>query len=79
MLPNDTADQWDCDGVNEMSVVDITIKGKKAPAPLHLDRNGFGYTPNRETIGSKDQQSAWADAVALKKASYVAALRFASS
>lgn len=51
-------DQWDCDGVNEMSVVGITIKGKKAPALLHLDRNGFGYTPNRETIGSKDQQSA---------------------
>ena len=42
-------DEWDFDGVNEMPLVDVTIKGKKMPALVHFDRNGFGYTLNRET------------------------------
>ena len=42
-------DEWDFDGVNEMPLVDVTIKGKKVPALVHFDRNGFGYTLNRET------------------------------
>ena len=40
-------DEWDFDGVNEMPLVDVTIKGKKVPALVHFDRNGFGYTLNR--------------------------------
>ena len=42
-------DQWDYDGVNEMILADIPVKGKQTPALVHFDRNGFGYTLNRET------------------------------
>ena len=42
-------DEWDFDGVNENLLVDIDWKGKKTPAVVHFDRNGFGYTLNRET------------------------------
>jgi lanthanide-dependent methanol dehydrogenase len=36
-------DEWDFDGVNEMPLVDVTIKGKKIPALVHFDRNGFAW------------------------------------
>jgi PQQ-dependent dehydrogenase (methanol/ethanol family) len=42
-------DEWDFDGVNEMLLVDVEHGGKKVPALAHFDRNGFGYTLNRET------------------------------
>jgi lanthanide-dependent methanol dehydrogenase len=42
-------DQWDFDGVNEVPLVDLRIDGKKVPALVHFDRNGFAYTLNRET------------------------------
>jgi alcohol dehydrogenase (cytochrome c) len=42
-------DQWDYDGVNEMILADIPVKGQPTPALVHFDRNGFGYTLNRET------------------------------
>ena len=44
-------DEWDYDGVNEMILADnLTVKGKKVgKALVHFDRNGFGYTLNRET------------------------------
>jgi lanthanide-dependent methanol dehydrogenase len=42
-------DQWDYDGVNEMILADIPVNGKPTKALVHLDRNGFGYTLNRET------------------------------
>jgi PQQ-dependent dehydrogenase (methanol/ethanol family) len=42
-------DEWDFDGINEMILADITIKGAKVPVVMHFDRNGFGYTLNRET------------------------------
>ncbi len=42
-------DEWDYDGVNEMILADITVKGKPVKALVHFDRNGFGYTLNRET------------------------------
>jgi glucose dehydrogenase len=42
-------DEWDFDGVNEMLLVDVDMKGKKVPVVVHFDRNGFGYTLNRET------------------------------
>ena len=41
-------DEWDYDGVNENILVDIDIKGKKTPALVHFDRNGFAYTLNRK-------------------------------
>jgi lanthanide-dependent methanol dehydrogenase len=42
-------DQWDYDGINEMILADIKVGGKTVPALVHFDRNGFGYTLNRET------------------------------
>jgi alcohol dehydrogenase (cytochrome c) len=41
-------DEWDYDGVNEMILADIPVKGKPTKALVHFDRNGFGYTLNRE-------------------------------
>jgi lanthanide-dependent methanol dehydrogenase len=42
-------DEWDYDGVNEVPLVELTVKGKKVPALVHFDRNGFAYTLNRDT------------------------------
>ncbi len=42
-------DEWDYDGINEMILADINVKGKPTKALVHFDRNGFGYTLNRET------------------------------
>lgn len=42
-------DEWDYDGVNEMQLVDMKVKGKDVKALVHFDRNGFAYTLNRET------------------------------
>ncbi len=42
-------DQWDYDGINEMILADIPVGGKETKALVHFDRNGIGYTLNRET------------------------------
>ena len=42
-------DEWDFDGVNEMILADLDIGGATVPALVHFDRNGLGYTLNRET------------------------------
>ena len=42
-------DEWDYDGVNEMILTDLEMDGETVPALVHFDRNGFGYTLNRET------------------------------
>ena len=42
-------DEWDYDGVNEMILADIPVKGQETKALVHFDRNGFAYTMNRET------------------------------
>ena len=42
-------DQWDYDGINEMILADIPVKGRQTKALVHFDRNGFAYTLNRET------------------------------
>ena len=42
-------DEWDFDGVNEMILADQTIGGTPRKLLVHFDRNGFGYTLNRET------------------------------
>ncbi|WP_253189888.1 MULTISPECIES: methanol/ethanol family PQQ-dependent dehydrogenase [Paraburkholderia] len=64
-------DEWDYDGVNEMILSDLNIDGKKVPSIVHFDRNGFGYTLNRETgqllVAQKyDPAVNWADRVDLK-------------
>jgi PQQ-dependent dehydrogenase (methanol/ethanol family) len=42
-------DEWDYDGVNEMILADIKVKGKPTKALVHFDRNGFAYTMDRVT------------------------------
>ncbi len=42
-------DEWDYDGINEMILADIPVKGVMTKALVHFDRNGFAYTLNRET------------------------------
>ena len=42
-------DEWDYDGVNEMILVDKEIDGQERKLLVHFDRNGFGYTLDRET------------------------------
>ncbi len=42
-------DQWDYDGVNEMVLADQDIGGKPRHLLVHFDRNGFGYTLDRDT------------------------------
>ncbi len=42
-------DEWDYDGVNEMILADIDVKGKKRKTLVHFDRNGFAYTMDRAT------------------------------
>jgi len=43
-------DEWDYDGINESILVDdAEIKGKKHNVLVHFDRNGFGYTIDRES------------------------------
>ena len=42
-------DEWDYDGVNEMILADIEVKGKNRKVLVHFDRNGFGYTLDRAT------------------------------
>src|SRR3954471_10473047 len=42
-------DEWDFDGINEMILADINVKGKPTKALVHFDRNGFGYTLDRMT------------------------------
>ncbi len=42
-------DEWDYDGINEMILADIPVKGEERKALVHFDRNGFGYTMDRVT------------------------------
>ena len=42
-------DEWDYDGVNEMILTDQDIDGTPRKLLTHFDRNGLGYTLDRET------------------------------
>ena len=64
-------DEWDFDGVNEMILADINVKGKPTKALVHFDRNGFGYTLDRVTgallVAEKyDPAVNWATGVDMK-------------
>ncbi len=64
-------DEWDYDGVNEMILVDMKVKGKNRKALVHFDRNGFGYTMDRITgellVAEKyDPATNWATHVDMK-------------
>jgi len=67
-------DEWDYDGVNEMPLVDQKIGGKERKLLVHFDRNGFGYTMDRETgellVAEKyDPAVNWATKVDMDKSS----------
>jgi PQQ-dependent dehydrogenase (methanol/ethanol family) len=42
-------DEWDYDGVNEMILADMKVKGQPRKALVHFDRNGFAYTMDRQS------------------------------
>ena len=42
-------DEWDYDGVNEMILTDQQIGGQNRKLLTHFDRNGLGYTLDRDT------------------------------
>lgn len=42
-------DEWDYDGINEMILAEHEFDGKMRKTLVHFDRNGFGYTLDRET------------------------------
>ncbi|WP_234854355.1 methanol/ethanol family PQQ-dependent dehydrogenase [Paracoccus everestensis] len=42
-------DEWDYDGVNENILTDQEIDGQPRKLLTHFDRNGFGYTLDRES------------------------------
>ncbi len=67
-------DQWDYDGINEMILADLPIDGKERKTLVHFDRNGFGYTLDRETgellVAEKyDPAVNWATKVDMDKSS----------
>ena len=67
-------DQWDYDGINEMILTDQTIDGKERKLLTHFDRNGFGYTLDRDTgellVAEKyDPAVNWATKIDMDKSS----------
>ncbi len=42
-------DEWDYDGINEMILADVSVGGTAHKALVHFDRNGFGYTLDRDS------------------------------
>jgi PQQ-dependent dehydrogenase (methanol/ethanol family) len=64
-------DEWDFDGINEMILADINVKGKPTKALVHFDRNGFAYTLDRTSgallVAEKfDPAVNWATGVDMK-------------
>ncbi len=64
-------DEWDYDGINETVLVDQEVNGKLHKTVVHFDRNGFGYTLDRETgellVAEKfDKSVNWATHVDMK-------------
>ena len=67
-------DEWDFDGVNEMILTDQDFNGAPRKLLTHFDRNGFGYTLDRETgellVAKKfDPAVNWATEVVMDPAS----------
>jgi len=42
-------DEWDYDGINEMILVDQEMNGQPRKMLVHFDRNGLGYTLDRDS------------------------------
>jgi alcohol dehydrogenase (cytochrome c) len=64
-------DAWDYDGVNELVFIDYPVDGKKVPAVMQANRNGFFYVIDRENgklLSAKHYVDGvnWASAVDMK-------------
>ncbi len=67
-------DQWDYGGRNELILADQNIGGKERKTLVHFDRNGFGYTLDRDTgellVAEKyDPAVNWATKINMDKSS----------
>jgi PQQ-dependent dehydrogenase (methanol/ethanol family) len=67
-------DEWDYDGVNEMILTDQQIGGQGRKLLTHFDRNGLGYTLDRDTgellVAEKfDPKVNWTSGVDMNKSS----------
>jgi glucose dehydrogenase len=67
-------DEWDYDGVNEMILADQQIGGQARKLLVHFDRNGLGYTLDRDTgellVAEKyDPEVNWTSGVDMNKSS----------
>ena len=77
-------DEWDFDGINEMILADINVKGKPTKALVHFDRNGFGYTLDRTNgallVAEKfDPAVNWATGVDMKTGRPQTVARFSTA
>ncbi len=77
-------DEWDFDGINEMILADINVKGRPTKALVHFDRNGFGYTLDRVTgallVAEKfDPAVNWATGVDMKTGRPITVARFSTA
>ncbi len=77
-------DEWDFDGVNEMILADINVKGKPTKALVHFDRNGFGYTLDRTNgallVAEKfDPAVNWATSVDMKTGRPVTVAKYSTA
>src|SRR6267378_1240266 len=67
-------DEWDYDGVNEMILTDQQIGGQSRKLLTHFDRNGLGYTLDRDSgellVAEKyDPKVNWTSGVDMNKSS----------
>lgn len=77
-------DEWDFDGINEMILADINVRGKPTKALVHFDRNGFAYTLDRVTgellVAEKfDPQVNWATHVDMKSGRPVTVAKYSTA
>jgi PQQ-dependent dehydrogenase (methanol/ethanol family) len=77
-------DEWDFDGVNEMILADINVKGQPRKALVHFDRNGFGYTLDRTTgellVAEKfDPKVNWATGIDMKSGRPMAVKKYSTA
>ncbi|MFG6448946.1 methanol/ethanol family PQQ-dependent dehydrogenase [Roseateles sp. BYS180W] len=77
-------DEWDFDGINEMILADINVKGKPRKTLVHFDRNGFGYTLDRVTgellVAEKfDPAVNWASHVDMKTGRPVTVAKYSTA
>ena len=63
-------DQWDYDGINESTLLEVPFNGTQRKVLVHFDRNGFAYTIDRATgevlVANEFGYQNWSQGVDLK-------------